>query len=119
MSYEHPNKEEMKLREGFSKAISEGIRSGMTTGDIIVTVLELTRIAAEGSMVACDPKGLDSLKQSYALTLQGLIEHLNAFNPPTEKELRRLAELGREELEKAGFAKGVAWGKGEEKEVLH
>ena len=77
---------DMKMRGTFMKAISEGLDDGLTTVDIVVTILELARIAAEGVVVATYKEHRTKIAQQLAATLTELAEHVRTFEVPAKYE---------------------------------
>ena len=79
------------LRQDLSDIISKHLASGMKTADLIVTILDLARIAAEGSLLTVSDEARPRVRQALHDTLQEMAKNVMTFTPPSDAELEKMA----------------------------
>ena len=86
--------EEMTLRRDFSAAIAKGVKAGLRTDAIVVTVMELAKVSAEGSIVACNPEHREELARHFNKVFKELGDYIVNYKVPDDEELTDILEAG-------------------------
>lgn len=78
---------ELVFRKRVLQAIRDGFnKDGMKTADIVIAVIELARIAAEGSILTCPKETRPELCRLLHKIITAMAEHLRDFEPTPEDE---------------------------------
>lgn len=78
---------ELVFRKRILQAIHDGVNmDGMTTADVVITIISLTRIVVQGAIVACPMEKRPELHTLFHRVITTMADDLRDFEPTSEEE---------------------------------